>query len=138
MNYKISILAISFIVLFSGCSNQEKITEDKVVKNPFETAKKTVAKTVEEKVLEKKVYTMNEIYNTMCIECHSANGSGNTEKLTPSMAMSTEAEMIAALIEVEEDKGHVVMEHNRGKIVKMGMEYKAQEMAKYMFNRFNQ
>ncbi|MEA3554259.1 MAG: cytochrome c [Campylobacterota bacterium] len=34
-------------------------------------------------------YTMEQIYNKMCIECHSSDGSGNTDKLTPSMIGQT-------------------------------------------------
>lgn len=142
MNYKTSILAISFMLLLGGCNDQETSTGEKVVKNPFETAKEKAA---EAKVTHKevvnnngKVYTMDEIYNAMCIECHSADGSGNTQKLTPSMKSDTEAEIFTALKDVEDDNGHIVMEHNREKIIKKGMEYKADEMASYMFNRFNQ
>ena len=73
----------------------------------------------------------------MCVECHSPDGSGNVEKLTPSMADLTQQEMLDALIEVENDDGHIIMEHNRDQILKMGMEYSAQDMAKYMFEKFN-
>ena len=85
----------------------------------------------------KKTYTMDEIYNTMCIECHSADGSGNTEKLTPSMRGQSEADIFQALKDVEADNGHIIMEHNRGEILKKGMEYSAKDMASYMFKRFN-
>ena len=82
-------------------------------------------------------YTMKQIYNSMCIECHSSNGSGNTEKLTPSMRDESEKEIKEALIDIENDKGHIIMEHNRGEILKMGMQYKADEMARYMHKRFH-
>ena len=81
-------------------------------------------------------YTMIQIYNNMCIECHSSDGSGNTDKLTPSMIGQSEKEIRDSLLEIEKDKGHIIMEHNRGEIMKMGMEYSAQDMAKYMYNRF--
>jgi len=83
-----------------------------------------------------KVYTMEEIYNSMCIECHSADGSGNTEKLTPTMIGQNQAEILQALKDIEADKGHIIMEHNRGEILKMGMQYSAQDMAAYMFDKF--
>ncbi|MEA1892430.1 MAG: cytochrome c [Campylobacterota bacterium] len=83
-------------------------------------------------------FTMDEIYNKMCIECHSSDGSGNTEKLTPSMIGQTEDEIRDTLIEIEKDQGHIIMEHNRGEILKKGMIYSADKMAKYMFNRFNE
>ena len=85
-----------------------------------------------------KTYTMDEIYNSMCVECHSVDGSGNTEKLTPTMQGQSQAEMQVSLEEVEKDQGHIIMEHNRGEILKRGMEYSAKDMAAYMFKRFNQ
>ncbi len=81
-------------------------------------------------------YSMDEIYNSMCIECHSANGSGNTEKLTPSMRGQSQKEMRDSLVEIEQDKGHIIMEHNRDEILKLGMEYSANDMASYMYKRF--
>lgn len=87
---------------------------------------------------QQKQYSMEEIYNKMCIECHSSDGSGNTDKLTPSMKEDSLEEIEAALKEVENsDICHIVMGHNREKILEKGMEYKAKPMAKYMFNRFN-
>ncbi|MEA2092328.1 MAG: hypothetical protein U9O83_08190 [Campylobacterota bacterium] len=82
-------------------------------------------------------YTMTQIYDNMCIECHSSDGSGNTDKLTPSMIGQSEKEIRDSLIEIEKDNGHIIMEHNRGEIIKMGMEYSAKEMAKYMHKRFS-
>jgi len=81
-------------------------------------------------------YSMEQIYNDMCIECHSSNGSGNTEKLTPSMANLSLKEFEESLIEVENDNGHVIMEHNREQILKKGMKYSAKEMASYLHSRF--
>ncbi len=83
-----------------------------------------------------KKHSMDHIYNSMCIECHSWDGSGNTEKLTPSMIGQSKEEIRSALIDVENDDGHIIMEHNRGEIIKMGMDYSAEEMAEYMYNRF--
>ena len=82
-------------------------------------------------------YTMDEIYNTMCIECHSSDGSGNTEKLTPSMIGQNEKEIYDSLVEVENDRGHIIMEHNRGEIFKKGMNYPAKGMSTYMIKRFS-
>jgi cytochrome c553 len=87
--------------------------------------------------LNKSSYTLDDIYNTMCIECHRADGSGNTEKLTPSLKDSTLEEMASALLDIEDEKGHIVMEHNRDKILERGMEYGAYEMAEYMYKRFH-
>ncbi len=84
-----------------------------------------------------KTYTMDEIYNKMCIQCHSSDGSGNTDKLTPSMRDMSQAEIEEELINVEDDKGHIIMEHNHEKINEMGMQYGAKEMAKYMYERFH-
>jgi len=124
-------------MLFAGCSDSNtQNSEAKEAKKALEIIKvETVAK--KEQTIIKKDYTIEEIYNSMCIECHSADGSGNTEKLTPSMAALSENEMREALLEVEKDEGHVIMEHNRGEILKMGMEYSAEDMAAYMFKRFN-
>jgi len=84
-----------------------------------------------------KPYTMEEIYNKMCIECHSSNGSGNEDKLTPSMIGQSQEEIKSDLMDVEKDEGHIIMEHNREKILEMGMTYSAADMSKYMFKRFN-
>ena len=137
MNYKTTTLILSTLMLFVGCSDSKTQNyEAKEAKNALEIIKvETVAK--KEQTIIKKDYTIEEIYNSMCIECHSADGSGNTEKLTPSMAALSENEMREALLEVEKDEGHVIMEHNRGEILKMGMEYSAEDMAAYMFKRFN-
>ncbi|MEA2017807.1 MAG: cytochrome c, partial [Campylobacterota bacterium] len=81
-------------------------------------------------------YTMTQIYDKMCIECHSTDGSGNTDKLTPSMRDETLEDIIISLKEVENDNGHIIMNHNREKILEKGMDYSANEMAEYMFNRF--
>jgi len=53
------------------------------------------------------------------------------------MTTLTEQEIAEALKDVEADQGHVIMEHNRGEILKMGMEYSAEDMAKFMHKRFN-
>ena len=90
----------------------------------------TVSLTANEK------YTMEQIYNKMCIECHSSDGSGNTDKLTPSMIGQSLKDIKTSLVDVENDDGHIIMEHNRGEILKMGMEYSADDMAQYMYNRF--
>lgn len=82
-------------------------------------------------------YTMEQIYNNMCIECHSSNGSGNTEKLTPSMANLSLNEIKESLLEIENEDGHVIMQHNRDQILKKDMKYSAKEMATYLHTRFN-
>jgi len=82
-------------------------------------------------------YTMKQIYEKMCIECHSDNGSGNTDKLTPSMRGETLEDIIVSLKEVEDDNGHVIMNHNREKILEKGMDYSAEAMSEYMFKRFH-
>lgn len=82
-------------------------------------------------------YTMEQIYNNMCIECHGPSGLGNTEKLTPSMKNLSQQEIEDSLLDVEDDNDHVIMEHNRGEILKKGMQYSAKDMASYMFKRFN-
>ncbi len=137
MNYKTTTLILGALMLLVGCSDSKiQNSEVKDSKKALEIIKvEAVAK--KEQAVVKKDYTIEEIYNSMCIECHSADGTGNTEKLTPSMATLTEQEMLDALKDVEADQGHVIMEHNRGEILKMGMEYSAQDMAKYMHERFN-
>ncbi len=81
-------------------------------------------------------FTMEEIYNKMCIECHSSDGSGNEDKLTPSMIGQSLKEIRTDLLDIEKDKGHIIMEHNREKILEMGMQYSAKDMSEYMFKRF--
>ena len=139
MYYKTTAFIFSALILFSGCSESKmEQTVDIKTKEPLKIEQKVEAKiTPPKEIIVKKDYTIQEIYNSMCIECHSADGTGNTEKLTPSMAELTEVEMFDALKDVEADKGHIIMEHNRGEILKMGMEYTAEDMAKYMHTRFN-
>ena len=138
MNYTTSLLTLCSIILLNGCGDSAKETPKEVItKEPVVVAQKMPIKEVPVKAIIKKDYTIDEIYEAMCITCHSSDGSGNTEKLTPSMSDLTEKEMYTALKEVEDDEGHVIMEHNRGQIIKMGMEYKAEDMSSYMFKRFN-
>jgi len=133
MHYKSIIFVLSSFILLGGCTDSAQ----EVKKEALKIIEVAPIKATVEKVVETKVYTIDEIYNSMCIQCHSSDGSGNTEKLTPSMSHLSEKEMISELQEVEADQGHIIMEHNRGKILKMGMEYHTEDMAKYMFKRFN-
>ena len=84
----------------------------------------------------KNTYTTKEIYNNMCIECHKNDGSGNTEKLTPSLVNSSYEELLSAMLEVEDGNGHIIMEHNREKIFEKGMQYDPKKMAKFMSIKF--
>ena len=140
MNYRTITLILGALMLFVGCSdsNTQQKASETTTKEPVKVEQKVKAEIEPVKeIIVKKDYTINEIYNAMCIQCHSADGTGNTEKLTPSMATLSEQEMFEALKEVEDDQGHVVMEHNRGKIIEMGMEYSAKDMSIYMYERFN-
>jgi cytochrome c553 len=83
------------------------------------------------------VYTMGEIYDKMCIRCHSDDGSGNPDKLTPSMRDLSLQEIKDSLKEVENEEGHIIMEHNREKILEEGMEYDAEKMSEYLYNRMH-
>lgn len=129
-------------IIFVGCSNPKDADDDNTDIMSAQPAKNITSKpkpqtaSDENAVVEKKSYTLDEIYNTMCIECHSDDGSGNTDKLTPSMRGMELTETETALKDVEQEEGHVIMQHNREKIIQMGMEYDAKEMAKYMFDRF--
>ena len=135
MNYKTTLLILSSLLLLNGCGDSDKNAAQ--VKEPLKIIEFTPIKAPQKAVAKSAKYTIDEIYNAMCVQCHSSDGSGNTEKLTPSMAHLSEKEMITELKEVEADQGHVIMEHNRGEILKMGMEYRAKDMAEYMFKRFN-
>lgn len=135
MNYKNITLLLTSILMLAGCSdNAIQQTESKVVEKTAIVEVKEIPKVV---VTQIKDYTIDEIYNQMCIECHSSDGSGNTEKLTPSMKNLSQQEMLTELKNVENDKGHIIMEHNREQILKKGMEYSAEDMAIYMYERFN-
>lgn len=139
MNYKTTVFVLCSIIAFTGCSDSKTETsqETKVKEITKAEHKPTVAVNAPKENLITKEYTMEEIFNSMCIECHRSDGSGNTEKLTPSMIGQSEAEIRDSLLEIEADVKHVVMEHNREKILEQGMEYSAQDMAKYMHTRFN-
>ena len=129
------ILLLSSLLIFIGCGDSQttnkQISETKTITNhakPIQTKQETIIN---------KNYTMDEIYNNMCIQCHSTDGSGNTEKLTPSMVGETQQEIEDSLIDIEKDKGHIIMEHNHGEILKKGMNYSPKEMSVYMDKRFN-
>jgi len=134
MHYKTTLFTLTTLLLLSGCSDSVQNSQNKEPLKIIHTAPLTAPQSIG---IVKKDYSISEIYDAMCIICHSADGSGNTEKLTPSMEHLTKAEMITALKEVEADQGHIIMEHNRGEILKMGMEYHAEDMATYMYERFN-
>jgi cytochrome c553 len=138
MIQKTTLLFFTLALVFTGCSDSKQEKSEPAAQAPTtQTVTQTSSQALEKKPLEKKVYTIDEIYNHMCVECHSSDGSGNTEKLTPSMKNLTQKEIEDSLVDVENDKGHVIMEHNRGEILKMGMEYSAKDMAEYMFKRFS-
>jgi cytochrome c553 len=82
-------------------------------------------------------YTMNEIYNQMCIQCHSSDGSGNPDKLTPSMRDRSLSEIQLALWDIEQEKDHIIMSHNREKILEKGMQYNIIEMSKYLYKKMH-
>ncbi len=129
MCIKNTILSLTLLLAFSACNDSK--TTDTVVEVKQETT------IIPDKKIEiNKVHSLYQIYNSRCIECHSFDGSGNPDKLTPSINKLSEQEMYQALKDIENDKGHIIMEHNRGEIIKMGMEYSAKEMAKYMHKRF--
>jgi len=135
-----TLLLLCCTLAFIGCSDSDTQQEQPVVKTQVTQTPQVEEKAkavVPTKELVKKDYTIDEIYMAMCIICHSSDGSGNTEKLTPSMRNLSQEEIEKELIEVEKDQGHIIMEHNRGKIIEMGMEYSAKDMASYMHNRFH-
>ncbi len=129
-NYNISFLVVSLIFL-SACSEQKK-EQTKTTQKVQEVKAPKV-----KELIVKKTYTMQEIYDTKCITCHQSDGAGNTEMLTPSMIGKSEKEIRDALKDIENDKGHIIMKHNREKIFEEGLEYSAKDMAKYMHKRFN-
>ncbi|MFT7002994.1 MAG: cytochrome c553 [Sulfurimonas sp.] len=134
-NIIIFLTSIIMILTLSACSDEN--TTKTIAATETVAASEPVAST--EAVAESAPikYTMEQVYNEMCIKCHSTDGSGNTERLVPSMKGFAQNEIEEALLEVEDDNGHVVMEHNREQILKKGMEYSAKEMSAYMFKRFN-
>ncbi|MEA1955147.1 MAG: hypothetical protein U9N02_01485 [Campylobacterota bacterium] len=127
---KTSTILLISLLTFLGCSDSKK-EQDTVIKVQNHNIETT------EKITPNKQYTLDEIYITMCITCHSHDGSGNVDKLTPSITGKTQQEIQQALTDIENDTGHIVMEHNRGEILKMGMQYSAKEMSLYMDERFN-
>ena len=137
MHYKITVFMLASFLAFTGCNDSKTETSQKSHTETLKIKEVAPLKAPTENVVAHEPYTIDEIYNAMCIICHSSDGSGNTEKLTPSMKDLTQLDMYHALKDVEADKGHIIMEHNREQILKMGMQYKAEDMAKYMFKRFN-
>ena len=84
MHYKTTAFIVTALILLAGCSDSktETTTQSKTEKS-VEIEQKVETKVApvapKEEVIVKKDYTINEIYNSMCIECHSADGTGNTE-----------------------------------------------------------
>jgi len=137
MNYKTSLLSLCAVIILTGCNDIAKESVEQ--ENQIVTHKSIVQEEKTPKNIVKKDYTIDEIYNEMCITCHNSDGSCNTEKLTPALKDATEIEILTALKEIEDEdaKHHIIMKHNHDQILKMGMNYKAEEMAQYMFKRFN-
>jgi cytochrome c553 len=138
MYYKTTALVICSLLALSGCGDTKNEKNEEAHTQKTQEVKPAVKAEPKEskKVIVKKDYTIEEIFNSMCVECHSPDGSGNTEKLTPSMAGESKEEIKAYLLDIEKDKGHIVMQHNRGEILKMGMKYSAEDMAEYMSKKF--
>ena len=90
-----------------------------------------------------KNYTVSEIYGKMCSKCHGLNAQGNPKKKGPALNEMTAHEIEAELIDIQNSdmnqssgSDHEVMEHNQEKIEKKGMQYKPEEMAKYIAEHF--
>ncbi len=130
-----TILFLSLILTFTACSESKQ--EQEAPTEPIKVQETLTKSQVDIPTKIQKSYSIDEIYMSMCIECHSDNGSGNTEKLTPSMIAQTKDEIKDSLLHIENDEGHIVMQHNRGEILKMGMNYSAEDMANYMHSKFS-
>jgi len=137
MNKKTTTLLFTLALIITGCGDSKTQESTKVQEVKTADVKVQQTKIIKDVTTPKKVYSIDEIYNSMCVECHHTDGSGNKEKLTPSMVDLSQKEIQDTLLDIENDNGHVIMEHNRGKILEMGMEYKAEDMAKYMFEKFH-
>jgi cytochrome c553 len=109
MNFNNSVLSLTLLLAFSGCSDSKPA-------NTIVEEKQETKITAAPKMKIKKNYSLYQIYNSMCIECHSFDGSGNPDKLTPSINKLSQQEMYQSLKDIENDKGHIIMEHNRGEI----------------------
>jgi cytochrome c553 len=137
------LLSVSTLFLL-GCSdsNTQQIKQVSTDNSPtkkieVEVKKKDKTAKISKEIENKQEYTLHETYEYMCKECHSKDGSGNPDKLTPSMVDNSQDEIYEALVEVEEGEGHIIMEYNHGEIIKMGMQYPPKDMAKYMYERFH-
>lgn len=88
-------------------------------------------------------YSVSQIYENTCSKCHGKNAQGNPNKNAPALNTMTEHEIEAELLDIQNTEmnqssgsTHEVMEHNQKMIIKKGMTYKAEDMAKYIASHF--
>jgi len=90
-----------------------------------------------------KEYSVSEIYNQMCVNCHGKKAEGNPKKKGPSLNDMSKQELSYELFDLvangsqSSGSNHEVMEHNQKKIVKKGMTYHPDDMASYIYFNFN-
>ena len=90
-----------------------------------------------------KQYSVAEIYDQMCSNCHGVNAEGNPEKKGPSLNDMTKNELAYELFDLvangsqSSGSSNEVMEHNQKKIMKKGMTYHPDDMALYIYSNFN-
>lgn len=95
------------------------------------------------KISTNRKYSVSEIYGKICSKCHGLNAEGNPKKKGPALNEMTvheiESELIAIQTEgMNQSSGteHEIMEHNQQKIEEKGMEYKPEDMARYIAEHF--
>lgn len=88
-------------------------------------------------------YSVAEIYNQMCSNCHGLKAEGNPEKKGPSLNDMSKNELEMELYDLQSDgfqssgSGNEVMSHNQQKIEDKGMIYHPEDMANYIYHNFN-
>ena len=89
-----------------------------------------------------KEYSVAEIYDQMCSNCHGMKAEGNPKKKGPSLNDMSKHELSYELFDLvangsqSSGSDHEVMEHNQKKIIKKGMTYHPDDMALYIYSTF--
>lgn len=90
-----------------------------------------------------KEYSVAEVYDQMCSNCHGVNAEGNPEKKGPSLNDMSKNELAYELFDLvangsqSSGSSNEIMEHNQKKIMKKGMTYHPDDMALYIYTNFN-
>lgn len=122
------ILGLSASLLMTGCSESAKQSEE----------------------VKSYAYSTEQVYTQMCVKCHGEQGEGiaklakNGKPKGPAINDQELYELKLSLTDIKNGglnqssgSDHEVMGHNAKAIVKKGMDYDSDAMAKYIYDNFH-